>query len=288
MSKGSSGGRGTQTVTNRTELPSYMNEALEFGAGQAKELYDKGQPELYPDSTTIPFSQQTEDSLRGMETLARSAFGVDPALTEYNKTLGGDYLAGGEGFNRAFQAASDQITPQVQSAFARSGRTSSGLAQDALGRGLGNAFASLYGDERNRQMNTLGMAPQMTNLAYQPAAQLLNVGAAREEQQGRDLAEKIGRYEYEQNEPYTSLNDYLQRVQGVAPFSGSTSVQTNPLYRNNSASLLGTIGTGLGLANQAGIFGNGGIGGAVSSGLSSVFGRGGGGGGGGGGGLLGR
>jgi hypothetical protein len=276
MSKGSSGGTkatGTQTVTNRTELPGFMSEALEFGTGKARELYDQGQPELYPENTTIPFSQQTEDSLQGMETLARSAFGVDPAMTEYNRTLGGDYLAGGPGFNAAYQAASDTIVPQVQSAFARSGRTNSGLAQEAQTRALGNAFASLYDNERNRQQGALGMAPGMANLAYQPAAQLLNVGRAREEQAGRDLAEKIGRYEYEQQAPYTNLDQFLNRVQGVAPFSGSTSIQTNPLYTNRAASMLGTLGMGLGLANQAGVFGGGG-GSAANAGLSSIFGGG--------------
>lgn len=72
-------------------------------------------------------------------------------------TARGDYLYGGDAYDRAIQAASNAVLPQVASAFGGGvgGASGSGLAKVAVGQGIGDAFARQYGQER---VNQLGAA----------------------------------------------------------------------------------------------------------------------------------
>lgn len=76
---------------------------------------------------------------------------MDASTNYLTGLLQGDYLHGGQGFNEAMDAAANNIQPRVQSAFNSAGRLNSGLAQEAMSSGLADAFASLYGNERQLQ-----------------------------------------------------------------------------------------------------------------------------------------
>lgn len=84
-----------------------------------------------------------------------------PVLGQLTNTLNGSYLFGGQGFNQAQQAASNRIIPQVNSMFGAAGRSGSGLAQSEMTRQLGDSFAGLYNNERNRQIQAAGIAPNV-------------------------------------------------------------------------------------------------------------------------------
>lgn len=72
-------------------------------------------------------------------------------------TARGDHLFGGEGFDASVDAAVRAAQPHIMSAFGRSaGGAGSGLAQTAVGKSAIDAFASQYGQERNRQMGAAG------------------------------------------------------------------------------------------------------------------------------------
>ena len=79
---------------------------------------------------------------------------TDASTNYLTGLLQGDYLHGGPGFNEAMNAAQNDIQPRVQSAFNSGGRLNSGLAQEAMSSGLADAFANLYGQER--QLQSLG------------------------------------------------------------------------------------------------------------------------------------
>lgn len=82
-------------------------------------------------------------------------------------TLQGKYLYGGEGFNAALDAARNKILPDVESRFARGGRGGSGLAATAEAGALGDAFAGLYNNERERQMQAAQLAPNVSQMRYE-------------------------------------------------------------------------------------------------------------------------
>lgn len=267
MSKGSPKPVAQQTVTNETKLPSWLEPAMQRGVDRAEDIYQQGMPGYFPGSTVVPFSQQTTDALGMTEQMARSGGGIQPAMDTFNATVGGDYLFGGDGFNAALDAANARVIPQVQSMFSRAGRSGSGLAQTAMADAISNNFAGLYNQERGRQQQALGMAPQMAALQYQPAQMLAGVGAQYEDMAGRELQEEIDRYQYDANAPAMSLDQYLQRIQGIAPHAGGTATQQTPIYQNRTNNLLGTLATGAGLLFGGAPFAAGG------TGLLGLFGR---------------
>lgn len=246
MSKGKPKPVAQQTVTQETALPAWLQPAVQQGVQGAQSLYQQGAPEMYPGQMTAPFSSQTQGALDMLESNARSGAGTQGALDTYNATVGGDYLFGGDGFNAAFQAASNRIIPQVQSMYSRAGRSGSGLAQTAMTQALGDSFAGLYNAERGRQQGALGMAPQMAGLSALPGQQLAGVGGVYDAQAQAQLDEDIARYQYENGGAEAmNLDQYLSRLGGVAPYAGGTSAQNTPIYQNKTNNLLGTaLGVG--------------------------------------------
>lgn len=85
----------------------------------------------------------------------------NPALQSLTNTANGDFLFGGQGFDEAVNASVRAAQPHILSTFggAGPGGSTSGLAQTAIGKSAIDAFASQYGQERNRQQgaaNSLG------------------------------------------------------------------------------------------------------------------------------------
>lgn len=120
-----------------------------------------------------------------------------------DKTLRGDYLTGGAGFNAALDAAKNKIIPEVQSTFASRGRTGSGLAQTAEASGIGDAFAKLYEDERQNQLRAGQLAPGIDEMKYAGFDRMSAVGNDRQR-----LAE------YNANARRNQILQYLGAIQG--------------------------------------------------------------------------
>lgn len=221
----------SQTVSN--EPPKYLRPYLSDIAGQAQNVY-QSQTGFAPEQEQA-FGLQTQRALAGSP--------LNQAAQNQNlATVRGDYLYGGPGFDAAYQAASNRIIPQVNSAFARSGRTGSGLAQTAMTGALGDAFASQYGQERANQMQAAAMSPALANQDYFDIGMLQDVGAQR------------------QAFPWQQLQNYSSIVNPQAAMGGT---QTSPLYQNRAA---GALGGGL-AAYGAGLGPWGALGGAVLGGL---------------------
>jgi hypothetical protein len=257
------------TVTETNAPPEWLRPYLQESAGEAQNLYNAGAPQMFQGNTSVPFSGQTQDALGMTEDLARSGAAVNPALQQHNATLNGDYLHGGSGFNAALDAAKNQIIPDVQSMFSRAGRSQSGLAQGEMAGRIGDAFAGLYNQERARQMSSLGMAPQMAQLANQPAAQLAQVGSAYEGMDQQLLNDEIQRFEYAQNAPQMQLDNYIARLGGVSPFAGGTTTEQTPIYRNKGAGFLGGAMSGASIGSTFGPWGTaiGALGGGLLGGM---------------------
>jgi hypothetical protein len=181
-------------------------------------------------------------------------------------TLNGDYLYGGQGFNAAFDAASRKINPMVDSAFATHGRSGSGLAGAAKTQALGDAFASMYGQERNNQMQAAQMAPALAQSDYYDISQLANVGAGVENLAQNRMNEDVNRYNFYQNQPEDQLSKYIALLNNSYPGS-QTSQQT---FTNPAA---GAAGGALSGASMGSAFGPWGAGiGAIGGGLLGYMG----------------
>ncbi len=133
-----------------------------------------------------PYLQQYQQMLAGR---GQSGAGFEQAgRQQLEDTLGGKYLYGGEGFNKAVEAAQRQVMPQVQSAFAKQGAFGGSLNQEALTSAMTDAFARQYGQERQLQMGALGQVPGMQGVDYANIGALGQAGGLR----GQRLREYIG------------------------------------------------------------------------------------------------
>jgi hypothetical protein len=220
-----SGGGGSST--QKADPWSGQQEPLRQLYSQAQGLQ---QQQYFPGSTVTPQSPETLQALNLQADQARSG-GVG-APQQLAQTLGGDYLYGGPGFDAAMGAAQRTITPMVQGQFEKAGRFGGGLAKEAETSALADAFAGLYGQERQRQMQAAAMAP---SVGYSDIAALSQVGGQREMFEQQMLQDQLNRWNFEQQSPYNRLAAQSQIIQGGFP-GGSV---TDPINRNRGAGALG-------------------------------------------------
>ena len=238
---------------------------LKMGFNQAAGLHNQGiANNPYPGQTYASFSPQTENALNMTE---QRALAGSPLQTRANEqlmqTLNGDYLYGGPGFDAAFQAASNKITPMVQSGFNRAGRLNSGLARQAETQALADAFASQYGQERQNQLGAMQLAPQMAQAEYNDLAKLAGVGQAREGQSQSAIDEAIMRHTYGNDEGWNQLAKFMSSIQGNY---GADQTTLGP-KGNKGAGILGGALTGGVAGSAAGPWGAG-----IGAGLGALAG----------------
>lgn len=264
---GGSGGGGTIQTTTTSNTP-WNSSQLNDVFSQAKTQYQQGPYSFFPNSTVVPFSNQTETALQGTEAKAGQASPIiNNAQANLGQTLGGDFLSSGNPyFQGMFNNVADSVRTKMDSQFGAAGRYGSGAHQAATADALAQAGSSLayqnYGDERARQMQGQALAPQTYQLGYAPDQMLAQVGAAREGKAAEDLSDQIQRFNFNQAAPDEALRRYASLVAG-GNYGGQTVTQT-PLYRNQGASALGGALGGAALGQMTGLgAGYGAIGGGL-------------------------
>ena len=241
MSKGSNP---TNVTTTTSQEPSefirpYFQQAIDYG----QDLFESQTPQYFPEATYTGFAPQTETALQ----LAQArAIGGNPLLgsaqTEVNNILSGNYLSPTSNpfLQGVANQVADNVTSQVQSQFSRAGRLGSGANQEILAKQLADSqnrlFADNFAAERQRQFDAVQLAPQLAQADYDDISRLGQVGAAREDLEMAKLQDAIGRFDFEQQRPFLKLREYLGTLGANVP---TTSVSTQPVFRNTGAGLLG-------------------------------------------------
>lgn len=211
-----------------------------------------------PFSGVVPFSNQTEAGLQGIENAATNGQLFPMAQQQAESTLRGDYLQQG---NPNLQGVVDRIgrsiQPNIDAAFAGAGRTSSGSHSNAYASALADAAAPLaYQDYATERQNQMGLAtnPQLlAQIQTAPYQMLQQVGAAREGQAGAQLQEQLQNWNLQQTQPARNIAAYGSLVNG-GNFGSSVSQQT-PIYSNSAAQYGGLAAGGLGAL--ASLYGSG-------------------------------
>lgn len=252
MSKGSNP---TNVTTTTSAEPSefikpYFQQAIDYG----QDLFESQTPQYFPEATYTGFAPQTETALQ----LAQArAIGGNPLLgsaqTEVNNILSGNYLSPTSNpfLQGVANQVADNVTSQVQSQFSRAGRLGSGANQEILAKQLADSqnrlFADNFAAERQRQFDAVQLAPQLAQADYDDISRLGQVGAAREDLEMAKLQDAIGRFDFEQQRPFLKLREYLGTLGANVP---TTSVSTQPVFRNTGAGLLGGAMQGAKLAGM--------------------------------------
>jgi len=249
----------TTTSTVAPEIAPYLT----YGLQQASNLYQGGGPQYYTGETFVAPSQTTQAGLQALETRALAGNPLTGlAQQQLQGTLGGAYLGGNPFFQGAFAPAAQAAQQQFQSTLgdigskaSLAGRYGSGAMGNLQNRAAGQYAQALtntagqlayqnYEQERARQQQAIGAAPQLAAADYQDINQLLQAGQLREGYQGQQLGADIQRFNFLQNQPQQNLQNYMSLVYGnplgrVGQTTASGAADTSTLQK-----VLGTAATG--------------------------------------------
>jgi len=238
--KGGGGGGQTQTTTQNID-PAIL-PYITYGLDESKNLYQDESPEYYPDATYVPASGATTEALGLAGDRARAGSPLVPAAqTQALSTIQGDRLSAGNPYFASMMAnAAKPVVSEFNTAIrdigsrtAASGRYGSGAMGELEGtatENLANALSSRgaelayqnYANERGRQDAAIGNAGAIAGQDYSDIQQLMNVGQQQEDYSRQELQSDIGRFEFEQNKPYSKLQSYLSAAYGAPTPMNST------------------------------------------------------------------
>lgn len=248
-----SGGKGgEQTQTVRAEIPRFLRPFIRQGASVGSGALGELENLLRPGADLVagfdPLQQQAQEQ---QVAVAGGAGGFLPTAQDaLLSTARGDFLHGGPGFDAAVDAATRAAQPHILSTFGRAGRGVSGLGQAALGQAHADAFANLFNQERNRQLNAATALPGIglagTNILNQ-------VGGQRQALAQRRLLSPV-----EQQERL------FQTSIGVTPSQSSLFGETTTASLPGGGKAGDALGLGLGLLGLP-IGGGASLGGALGS-----------------------
>ena len=177
------GGKSDKVTTTQNNDPWAPAQGdLKGVLDQARGLNARGS-QYAPFSTVVPFSNQSEQALQGIEGRANAGNPLYTAgrssllsgLDQLNSTANGDYLNGNPHLSQMFNALSGDVSNAVNSQFSASGRTGSPAHAGVMTQQLGNLGAQIYGQdyarERQNQLSAAGQMPGYTGAfgAYQDA-----------------------------------------------------------------------------------------------------------------------
>jgi hypothetical protein len=158
-------------------------------------------------------------------------------------TVRGDYLNLGN--NPAVKSAMDSARTQINSQF-KGDNYGNSAHQEWLNKGLLQAAAPFYQQERGFQQQAIAQAPALAEQDYADISKIGSVGAA---QDARSQAE-VDAQRQSFNAPWENLFNYQRSIAGSGATGGSTSTSgTQPVFSNPLATGLGLASGGLGLYN---------------------------------------
>lgn len=233
----------TQTQTNNVSIPGFLRPLIEQSAGVAGGALGGLQDLISGGNLVSPFSEDQQSAFG----LARQlALGPDSPLALATSQLADTASGGGfnsDAFNNAFGAAVRSAQPGVISPFISAGRGTGGLASQALGQSQADAFARLFSGERGRQQQA---ALALPSAALAPFGLLSGIGDQQQAQAQRELSA-----------PISAQQSLLGSALGGLPISSllgqtGTATQTQPLFQNRGAGILGAGLSGLGLLSGIG------------------------------------
>ena len=253
-----SSGGGNQTTVQRTEPYAPAEPYLQDILGEASNIYRSGVGRsFFPGSTVVPFANQTQEALNLQQAAALEQAQNSPLQAQAAQTFGqfamspqssyagltpqADYLSG------IRSNITSDVLGDVQSQFGGMGRTgTSPMAQQAVARGVTQGYApiaaQLASQERGREQSGMesgfgrqlqaagqlpGIQQGMDMRRQQAIGQLGSVGSAYENLAQRQLQDQIQRFQFGQQSPMNTLQQYAGLISPIA--SGfPTSNQTGP------------------------------------------------------------
>lgn len=273
------GGSDDQKTTTTSQPWKPLQQPLQSGYQNLEQTWKGGAPNYYPGQTVAPQNQWTQNALQAQAGRAMQGSPLNAAAQgNLTSTLQGDFLgAGNPYFQNALNAAirpiqqqyEQTVMPGLDSTFSAAGRYGSGAHQNAANTGYQNYMTAIgdtagnmayqnYGDERQRQMQGMAMAPGLANQDYYDINQLGASGSAMDQYNQQLINADIARHDYNQNKNFDWTSKYLGVLTGN-PYGSQTTTAQQP-SANPFTSALGGAGLGYQLGGPWGALAGGGLG----------------------------
>lgn len=241
---GKGGGSQTSTTVNTpwSGVQPYITDYLKRSQDQSNTGFDFNEGDQIS-----PFSPEQQ---YGLSMTTQRAIDGSPVMNAAQgnafNTLQGNFMSPDSNpwLKENVDTAMNDVTGRINSQFGNN--NFGGTAhQETLGRGLGQVAAGMYGQnydsERARQMQTMGLAPQMAESDYRDAQALLGVGDARQQLSQSYLDQANGLFNQNNQFPQTQLDNYGRAVSiGMGAGGNSSTTGPNPNQRSGIADLIGT------------------------------------------------
>lgn len=266
------GGSSTQTVKNEpaAEVKPYLQPYIQQAWNNSQSPYEAYQGQRIAD---LDPAQQMGMNLTSAQAL-NGFQGQAEGNNNYQAMMRGDFLNPDSNpylaanVNKAMGDITNNYRtgtkPQTDAAAARSGAFGGSAWQQmvqnnerALGDSLGSTANQFYGqnyqNERNNQMQGLGMMGAMQNLGYNDSSKLTGVGDALRNYNQDLLNTQYSDWQEAQNAPYLRQEQFgnaLRSTMGAG--SSSTSTSSNPFKVSPVAGALGGALGGYGISSALG------------------------------------
>lgn len=200
---GGGGGSSTTTQSIPEELKPLANAYVDKAVNLGNTGFTPYTGQRYADLNST--QQQGLDAI--MQRATQGSQTVNNAEGQLNQIIAGGntnpYL------DQMVSKAQDSVRSGYNTAAVNSGSFgNAGLAEQA-GRQMSDVATSMYGQaydqDRARQMQAIGMAPQFGNQAYTDAQQMLNAGQIQQDQAQQGLDFRYQQFQDQQNLPYRQL-----------------------------------------------------------------------------------
>jgi hypothetical protein len=236
---------------------------MEAGFKEAKNLYNNYTPQYYTGQTQAGFTPDQQTAQQGIRDFATQGAPsiMNPAMSAYQQGVGSNMLdvANNPYVNNMAQSAADRAMGGVYDNLADirgSAIASGGYGGGRQGIAEGNAIAGAadsanqaaaqiygqaYGQGLGHQRATLGMTGGLMNAGFSPYSAL---GASGGQQQGREQAlinDAMAQQNFEQNMPYTKLNQYQSGITGFSPLVGNAGQMVTTTPGNTMMSNIGGL-----------------------------------------------
>lgn len=223
MSGGGGGGSSTTVQNIPEELKPLATKYSQDAINLSNQQYTPFQGQRFADLN------QTQNL--GIEAIQNRALNGSQTINNAEQALNQN-IAGGQTnpfLDQMVGRAQDSVRSQFNTGAVNSGSFGNSGLQEQFQKGLGDIASQMYGQayetDRNRQMQSIGMAQQFGNQAYTDASQLLNAGQLQQDQAQQGLDFNYQQFQEQQNDPYKKLAA-MSGVFGSAPGQSSTTTQS--------------------------------------------------------------
>lgn len=234
-----------QTTTSRADPWAPVQPYLLQGAKDASALYNAGGFKIdpYGGQMVAGYDPMKAQADAGVQSAYGNAMGM-AGQGQAALTAAMDPNARSQGWGQVVQNTINSIMPGINSSFAGSGMTGSGLHAQNLAKGLSAGVADVenqaYQRGMDRSLQAAGMLPQMAGMQFGAADALRAAGDDRQQQAQQEISADVLRDQQGKTAQLDAIQNYLSLMSGMGGQFG-TQTQT----QSQKMGLMGMLGFGL-------------------------------------------